>query len=101
MTGSTYRWEAGAVDDGNLLTYLVGLAVFGLVVGAIARLLVPGPNPIGCLGTIAAGVVGSFLAGLVGRLLLGDTYAPGWIASILGAATVIYLFSRYGRRRAR
>ncbi|MGI8758430.1 MAG: GlsB/YeaQ/YmgE family stress response membrane protein [Acidimicrobiales bacterium] len=87
------------MDDGNLLTYLVGLAVFGLIVGAIARLLVPGPNPIGCLGTIAAGVVGSFLAGLVGRLLLGDNDAPGWIASVLGAAAVIYLFSRYGRRR--
>lgn len=88
------------MDDGNLLTYLVGLAVFGLIVGAIGRLLVPGPNPIGCLGTIAAGVVGSFLAGVVGRLLFDDTYAPGWIASILGAAAVVYLFSRYGRRRA-
>ena len=65
------------MDDGNLLTYLFGLAVFGLIAGAVGRLLVPGPNPLGCLGTMAAGVAGSFLAGLVGRLVFGRSYAPG------------------------
>jgi uncharacterized membrane protein YeaQ/YmgE (transglycosylase-associated protein family) len=88
------------VDDGNLLTFLLGLAVVGLIAGAIGRLLVPGPNPLGCLGTIAAGLAGSFLAGVVGRLLFGRTYQAGWIASILGAAVVVYLFSRFaGPRR--
>ena len=87
------------MGDGNLLNYLLGLAVFGLIAGAIGRLLVPGPNPLGCLGTMAAGVAGAFLAGLVGRLVFGRNYAPGWIASILGAATVVYLVSRYARPR--
>lgn len=87
--------------DGGLLTYLLGLAVFGLIAGAIGRLLVPGPNPLGCLGTIAAGVAGSFLAGLVGRLLFGRGYTAGWIASILGAAVVVYLVTRYSRPRRR
>lgn len=87
------------MGDGNLLVFLIGLAVSGAVVGALGRLAVPGPNPIGCLGTIAAGVAGSFLAGVVGRLLFGQNYAPGWIASVLGAAVVVYLFSRYDRRR--
>lgn len=87
------------MNDGNLLGYLFGLAVVGLIVGAIARLLVPGRNPLGCLGTILAGVAGSFLAGLVGRLVLGRGYTPGWIASVLGAVVVVYLVSRYGRRR--
>ena len=90
------------MGDGNLVTYLLGLAVFGLIAGALGRLLVPGPNPLGCLGTMAAGVAGSFLAGLVGRLVFGPTYGPGWIASILGAAVVVYLVTRYGgpsRRR--
>lgn len=81
------------------MTYLLGLAVFGLIVGAIGRLLVPGPNPLGCLGTIAAGVAGSFLAGLIGRLLFGRGYTAGWIASILGAAVVVYLVTRYSRPR--
>ncbi|CAN5687633.1 hypothetical protein BH20ACT1_BH20ACT1_09820 [soil metagenome] len=89
-------------DDGNLLTFLFGLAVVGLIVGAIGRLLVPGPNPLGCLGTIAAGVAGSFLAGLVGQLIFGRGYEAGWIASIIGAAVVVYLYSRYsGPRRRR
>jgi uncharacterized membrane protein YeaQ/YmgE (transglycosylase-associated protein family) len=87
------------MSDGNLLVELLGLALVGLIVGAIARLLVPGPNPIGCLGTMAAGVAGSFLAWLVGRLLLGRDYEPGWIASILGAVVVVYLVTRYGTRR--
>lgn len=88
------------VDDGNLLTFLFGLAVVGLIAGAIGRLLVPGPNPLGCLGTMAAGIAGSFLAGLVGQLVFGRGYQAGWIASIIGAAVVVYLFSRYsGRRR--
>lgn len=85
------------VGDGNLLTYLLGLAVFGLIVGALARLAVPGPNPLGCLGTMAAGVAGSFLAGIVGRLIFGQGYTAGWIASILGAAVVVYLLTRYRR----
>ncbi len=86
-------------DDGNTLTYLVSLAVFGLVVGALGRLAVPGPNPLGCLGTMAAGVTGSFLAGIVGRLLFGRDYTARWIASIIGAAVVVYLFSRFRRPR--
>lgn len=93
------RPTLSGMGDGNLFVFLLGLAVSGLVVGALGRLAVPGPNPIGCLGTIAAGVAGSLLAGLVGRLIFGDDYAPGWIASVLGAALVVYLFSRFDRRR--
>lgn len=85
------------VGEGNLLSGILGLVVVGLIVGAIGRLLVPGPNPIGCLGTIAAGVAGSFLAFLVGRLLFGPGYQAGWIASIIGSAVVVYLSSRFGR----
>lgn len=87
------------VEDGNTLTYLLGLATFGLVVGALGRLAVPGPNPLGCLGTMAAGVAGSFLAGIVGQLVFGRGYTAGWIASIIGAAVVVYLFSRFRRPR--
>jgi uncharacterized membrane protein YeaQ/YmgE (transglycosylase-associated protein family) len=87
------------VNDGNLISYLIGLAFFGLVVGALARLAIPGRNPMGCLGTVLAGVAGSFLAGLVGRLVFGPNYTAGWIASILGAVVVVYLFTRAGRGR--
>lgn len=82
----------------SLLLYLIILAVVGLIVGAIARLLVPGPTPLGLLGTMAAGVAGAFIGGFVGKLLFGQNYAPGWIMSILGATVIVALVSR--RRRA-
>jgi uncharacterized membrane protein YeaQ/YmgE (transglycosylase-associated protein family) len=82
----------------SLLLFLLTLAVFGLIVGAIARLLVPGPSPMGLLGTMAAGVAGAFLGGLVGKLLWGPTYTPGWIMSILGAVAIVYAVTHRRRR---
>jgi len=78
----------------TLIWSLLVLFLIGLIVGAIARLLVPGPHPLGVLGTAAAGIAGAFIGGLVGRLLFGPTYQPGWIMSILGAALVVWLVSR-------
>ena len=82
------------MDGTSLLVFLLVLALFGLIVGAIARLLVPGPTPLGLLGTMAAGVGGAVLGGIVGRLLFGPTYAPGWIMSILFAVLIVALVSR-------
>ena len=84
-------------DASNLLWFILTALFIGLVVGAIARLLVPGPTPMGLLGTAAAGIVGALGAGLVGRLIWGPLYTPGWLASILGAIVVVYFVSR--RRR--
>lgn len=77
-----------------MIMFLLTLALFGLIVGAIARLLIPGPAPLGVLGTMAAGVAGAFLGGLVGKLLWGANYTPGWIMSILGALLVVWAVSR-------
>jgi uncharacterized membrane protein YeaQ/YmgE (transglycosylase-associated protein family) len=84
-------------DASNLLWFILTALFIGLVVGAIARLLVPGPTPMGLLGTAAAGIVGALGAGLIGRLFWGPLYTPGWLASILGAIVVVYFVSR--RRR--
>ena len=84
----------GAGDTPYMIIYLLTLALFGLIVGAVARLLVPGPSPLGLLGTMAAGVAGAFLGGLVGKLLWGSTYSPGWIMSILGAMVVVWAVTR-------
>jgi uncharacterized membrane protein YeaQ/YmgE (transglycosylase-associated protein family) len=78
----------------SMIMFLLTLALFGLIVGAIARLLVPGPSPMGLLGTMAAGVAGAFLGGIVGKLLWGSGYTPGWIMSILGAVVIVYAVSR-------
>lgn len=85
-------------DTSNLLWFLLVALIIGLIVGAIARLLVPGPTPMGLLGTAAAGIGGAVGAAIVGRLIWGPLYTPGWIASVLGAMVVVYLVSR--RRRA-
>jgi uncharacterized membrane protein YeaQ/YmgE (transglycosylase-associated protein family) len=84
-------------DGSNLLWFIFIALLVGLVVGGIARLLVPGPTPMGLLGTAGAGILGGIGAALVGRLLWGPAYTPGWIASILGAIVVVALVSR--RRR--
>jgi uncharacterized membrane protein YeaQ/YmgE (transglycosylase-associated protein family) len=78
--------------------FIVGLAVSGLIIGALGRLLVPGRQPLGCLGTILAGVAGSFVAGLIGRAIWGHTYTPGIIMSVLGAALVVWAVTSFRHR---
>lgn len=77
-----------------MLLYLLSLAVSGLVVGALGRLAIPGPNPMGCLGTAAVGIAGSLLGGVVGRLVFGDDYRPGLIMAVLCAAFIVWVVER-------
>ncbi|HXF73536.1 MAG TPA: GlsB/YeaQ/YmgE family stress response membrane protein [Actinomycetota bacterium] len=84
---------------------VIAWLVVGLVAGALARLIVPGEDPMGVLGTILLGLVGSVIGGLLGDLLIsGDRgFEPaGLIGSILGAiiALLIYRAAR-GRRAVR
>ncbi|MCG6158564.1 GlsB/YeaQ/YmgE family stress response membrane protein [Rubinisphaera margarita] len=86
----------------DLLVAIVVWSMFGLVVGAIARLLVPGRQPMGLLATILLGVAGSFLGGFGYYLFMGrgDLLQPSsFIASLIGAVILVLLSSR-GRRSA-
>jgi uncharacterized membrane protein YeaQ/YmgE (transglycosylase-associated protein family) len=74
--------------------FLLAVAVSGLVIGALGRLVVPGHQQMGCLATMAAGIAGSILGGLVGRLVFGPNYVPGLIMSTLAAAALIAVFTR-------
>jgi uncharacterized membrane protein YeaQ/YmgE (transglycosylase-associated protein family) len=78
-----------------VLAYLIGLVIVGLIVGGLARLLVPGPDPMGIGMTILIGIAGSFIAGLLVRGLHGTNEA-GFILSILCAAGLVYA-SRHSR----
>jgi len=79
---------------------LIAYAIFGLVVGALARFALPGRHRMGCIATILAGLVGSFVAGVIVRALTGnESYKPKWIASILGAMLVVWVYDRYLARR--
>ena len=77
----------------SLITYLIVLALTGLVVGALARLALPGKDPMSIPMTIGVGLLGSFAAGLV-SLLLFDHDGVGITLSILGATVVMYFVRR-------
>jgi uncharacterized membrane protein YeaQ/YmgE (transglycosylase-associated protein family) len=84
-----------------MIANLLGWILFGLIVGGIARLLVPGRQPMGILMTMALGVVGSLVGGFISWTLTGmdDPYHPAkWIMSILGAVIVLAIYVAYARR---
>jgi uncharacterized membrane protein YeaQ/YmgE (transglycosylase-associated protein family) len=81
----------------GILVFLVVLAVSGLVIGALARLALPGPDPMGIPATIGLGLGGSFLGGVVARILLGT--AGGLIFAVLGAILILYLYRRFVQHR--
>ena len=68
------------------MLFLLGLLIYGLIVGGIAKLLHPGTDPVGCLATIVVGIVGSFVGGfllfLCGRAPLGSM--SGIVMGIIG-----------------
>jgi len=73
---------------------LLWTLIIGLVVGAIAKLLMPGKDPGGWIVTILLGIAGSFVAGYIGRLLHwyqeGET--AGFIMSVLGAVLILFVY---------
>jgi uncharacterized membrane protein YeaQ/YmgE (transglycosylase-associated protein family) len=77
----------------GLLVYLIFLALSGLVVGALARLALPGPDPMGIGMTILIGIAGSFLGGLVMALLFRRNGA-GIVVSVACATLIVYLVRR-------
>jgi uncharacterized membrane protein YeaQ/YmgE (transglycosylase-associated protein family) len=81
---------------------IVGLIIIGLIAGAIARFIVPGPDPMGWIGTIVLGIIGSFVGGFLANLIFGGTVAlspAGWIGSIIGAIIVLLIWRQVGARR--
>lgn len=79
----------------ELLVYLLILAAIGLIVGALARLALPGPDPMSIWGTIALGLAGTLIAGLIVRVLF-DADGAGIVLSVLVATLLLW-----GRRRMR
>ena len=76
--------------------------VFGLVVGAIARVIVPGKEPGGWIVSMILGVVGSFLGGFLGRALsiYREGEPAGFVMSLLGAIILVAGYHAIARRRS-
>jgi uncharacterized membrane protein YeaQ/YmgE (transglycosylase-associated protein family) len=84
---------------------IVSWILFGLLAGAVARLVVPGRQRIGCLATIAVGIVGALIGGLAGEVLLGDDdtrfrwdLGP-FLLAVAGAAVLLLALQALSRRR--
>jgi uncharacterized membrane protein YeaQ/YmgE (transglycosylase-associated protein family) len=90
-----------------MVTFIIILILIGLVAGAVARLVVPGRDPMGILGTILLGVAGSFVGGFIWNLIQYHRLAPhkfhlvGIIGSILGAILVLLVLRMTGTERGR
>jgi uncharacterized membrane protein YeaQ/YmgE (transglycosylase-associated protein family) len=77
----------------SLLAYLIILAVSGLLVGALARLSLPGPDPMTIPQTILLGLAGNFIAGLIVWLVWRHT-APGIVISVACSSAILYFIRR-------
>ncbi len=87
-----------------MLGFILYLVIVGLIAGAVARLLVPGSDPMGVLGTMVLGIVGSFVGGFLGYVLFGVDFdegalqAAGLIGSIIGAIIALIVYRLATRR---
>lgn len=78
-----------------MLVLILLLLVFGLIVGALGRLAIPGPNPMSIGLTIAIGIGGSFIGGFIGRALSGRDDSPlNFVAAVLVAAGIVWFMQR-------
>ena len=80
-----------------MLFFILGLIVWGFVVGGLARLALPGPDPMPWYATIGLGLGGSLVGGIVAKLLIGT--AGGLIFAVLGATLLLYLYRRFVQHR--
>jgi uncharacterized membrane protein YeaQ/YmgE (transglycosylase-associated protein family) len=78
----------------SLIVYLIVIALTGLVVGALARLALPGPDPMTIWQTIMLGVAGSFIAGVLMYVITGGAYGAGITLSILVSTVIMYFIRR-------
>lgn len=85
---------------GGRMLGILGWIVFGLIVGALAKLVMPGRDPGGMIVTILLGISGAVLGGFLGRLL--GWYQPGeaagFVMATLGAVLLLFLYRRFAVR---
>jgi uncharacterized membrane protein YeaQ/YmgE (transglycosylase-associated protein family) len=73
----------------DFLTYLLFLALGGLIIGGLARLLVPGRDPMSLFGTMALGIAAALIAGVLARIVFGDENGAGFLLSLAVAIVIV------------
>jgi len=84
---------------------IIGWIIFGLIAGAIAKMLMPGKDPGGYFVTALLGIAGALLGGFIGRMLWGSSGVDSWsigsfALAIGGAILLLVLYRMFTRRRA-
>lgn len=79
---------------------VLGWMLFGLIVGVIAKLLMPGRDPGGFIVTVLLGIAGALVAGFLGRAigLYGPNDGAGYIMSIIGAVLLLFAYRKFAVR---
>ena len=80
--------------------HIIGQIPFGLVVGILAKLLMPGRDPGGIIVTALIGMAGALVGSFVGRAIWGPAYTAGWIMAILGSIALLALYRVFAGRSA-
>ena len=98
----TPMWGGEAEREAGMENYgILGWIVIGLLAGGIAKLLMPGRDPGGCIVTILLGIAGALLAGWVGKAIgwYDTNEGAGFIAAIVGAFLLLLIYRMILRRR--
>jgi uncharacterized membrane protein YeaQ/YmgE (transglycosylase-associated protein family) len=82
--------------------HLLWTLIIGLIIGAVAKLLMPGKDPGGFIVTILLGIAGSFVATFLGRAvgLYGEGSSAGFIMSVIGAMLLLFIYRLVTKNRA-
>ena len=98
--------DATLKEDEIEMGEIIGWLIMGLIIGGLARLIMPGRDPMGCLMTALLGIAGSIAGGYIGQLIFGKVRSEGfftpsksWILSLVGALLLLLIY-RMMRRRA-
>ncbi|MEO6359265.1 MAG: GlsB/YeaQ/YmgE family stress response membrane protein [Sphingomicrobium sp.] len=80
---------------------IIGWIVIGLIAGGLAKLLMPGKDPGGCIITMLLGIAGALLAGFLGKTLgwYSAGEGAGFVAAVVGAFIILFLYRLIARRR--
>ena len=77
------------------MLHMIGHAIFGLIIGLVARAVMPGRQHMGLILTMILGLVGAWLGGLIGRMLgmYREGHPAGWFMALIGAVVVLFIYS--------
>lgn len=84
----------------DIILYIILLALSGLVVGALGRLLLPGRDPMSIAQTILLGIAASLIAGLIAYYVFDKEEGPGFLFSVLCAVALVYIVRKMRERSA-